>query len=94
MPARLIEGSGLTTTASEVKELNREQSLRHRADELGYILRRSRRRGSNRNGRTWGEYQRDRGGWMIVDAATDKPITGLHHERTLDEIEAFLDLRG
>jgi len=93
MRARLLEGSGLPTTAAEVEELNREQSLRWRADELGYVLRRSRRRGSS-HGRTWGEYQRDRGGWMIVDAATDKPITGLHHERTLDEIEAFLDVRG
>jgi len=80
---------------SEVKELNREQRLRRRAHKLGYILRKSRRNGATyREGSYWSENPRDRGLWMIVDEATDMPITGLRYELTVEDIEAFLDVRS
>jgi hypothetical protein len=30
---------------------------------------------------------------MIVDAATDMEITGLRYELTIEDVEAFLDVR-
>ena len=30
---------------------------------------------------------------MIVDAATDMPIPGLRYELTIEDVEAFLDVR-
>jgi len=79
----------------DVKEVNREQRLRRRAQKLGYVLRKSRRDGGTyRRGVYRGEDPRDRGGWMIIDAATDMPITGLRYELTLEDVEAFLDVRS
>ena len=80
-----------SATSSGMAEIEREQWLRLRAHDLGYVLRRS---VGPRRGRAWREYQRDRGGWMILDAATDMTITGLHYELTLEDIEAFLDVRS
>jgi hypothetical protein len=77
-----------------MEELGREQRLRLRGHELGYILRKSQTDGSvYRDGTYMGESPSDRGGWMIVDAATKMPITGIRHELTLEDIEAFLDVR-
>ena len=76
-------------------ELDREQRLRLRARELGYLLRKSRTDGSIcRDGTYMGESPSDRGGWMIVDAATNMPITGIRYELTPEDIEAFLDVRS
>ena len=80
--------------ASRVKELTREQRLRLRTRELGYVLRKSRTDGSvYRDGTYMGESPSDRGGWMIVDATTNMAITGIRYELTVEDIEAFLDVR-
>jgi hypothetical protein len=34
------------------------------------------------------------GHWMIVDAATSMAITGIRYELTLEDVEAFLDVRA
>ncbi len=41
-----------------------------------------------------GESPSDRGLWMIINAATNMPITGIRYEATLEDIEAFLDVRA
>jgi hypothetical protein len=75
-------------------ELDRAQRLHRRARELGYVLRKSWTDGSvYRDGTYMGESPSDRGGWMIVDAATNMPITGIRYELTVEDIEAFLDVR-
>jgi len=76
------------------EQFSREQALYLRARELGYDLRKSLGDGAiYRDGTYTGESKRDRGGWMIVDAATDMPITGLRYELTIEDVEAFLDVR-
>jgi hypothetical protein len=76
------------------EQFNREQELNLRARGLGYLLRKSWTDGSVcRDGTYLGESPSDRGGWMIVDAATNVPITGIRYERTLEDIEAFVDVR-
>ena len=76
-------------------ELDREQRLHRRAHQLGYVLRKSRRDGAvYRDGTYMGENPHDRGRWMIVDATTNMAITGIHYELTLEDIEAFLDVRA
>ena len=81
-------------SASEAEELRRERHLRRRAHQLGYVLRKSRRDGAiYRDGTYMGENPHDRGRWMIVDATTNMAITGIHYELTLEDIEAFLDVR-
>ena len=82
-------------SVAEVTEFNPEQCLRRRAYWLGYILRKSGGTGRVSDGGTYqGERPRDRGLWMIFDAATNMPITGLRYELTLEDIEAFLEVRS
>lgn len=79
---------------SERNGLDREQRLRRRARELGYVLRKSRTDGTLHRDRTYvGENSHDRGGWMIIDAATSMVITGLRYELTVEDVEAFLAVR-
>jgi hypothetical protein len=83
-----------SSAGSRKEELDREHRLHLRARELGYVLRKSRNDGAvYRAGAYVGENPRDRGRWMIVDAATDMAITGIRYELTLEDIEAFLDVR-
>lgn len=83
----------MESAASRMNELSREQALHLRARKLGYVLRKSWTDGSvYRDGTYMGENPSDRGGWMIVDAATNMPITGIRFELTLEGIEAFLDV--
>ena len=76
---------------SDLSQLGREQQLRRRAYNLGYVLRKS---GRDTLDGTYMQDPRDLGMWMIIDAATNMPITGLRYELTIEDVEVFLDVRG
>jgi hypothetical protein len=83
-----------TVPPGEVTAISSKGDRQHRGDRRCSWTSRADHAGERWTAHVAGnENRRDRGLWMIVDASTNMPITGLRYELNLEDIEAFLDVR-